>query len=95
MSILIGRDTRVITQGITGKTGAFHTRLCREYANGKNCFVAGVNPGKAGESCEWNPYLRHRQGGEQRTGATASVIYVPPPHAAGAIDEAVDAGLIW
>ena len=55
MSILIGRDTRVITQGITGKTGAFHTRLCREYANGKNCFVAGVNPGKAGESFEGIP----------------------------------------
>ena len=44
MSILIGRDTKVMTQGITGKTGAFHTRICRDYANGKNCFVAGVNP---------------------------------------------------
>ena len=44
MSILIDKNSRVITQGITGKTGAFHTRLCRDYANGKNCFVAGVNP---------------------------------------------------
>ncbi len=49
MSILIDGNTRVITQGITGKTGAFHTRLCRDYANGKACFVAGVNPNKAGE----------------------------------------------
>ena len=44
MSILINKDTKVITQGITGKTGQFHTRMCRDYANGKNCFVAGVNP---------------------------------------------------
>ena len=93
MSILIGRDTRVITQGITGKTGAFHTRLCREYANGKHCFVAGVNPGKAGESFEGIPIFATVKEAKQRTGATASVIYVPPPHAAGAIDEAVDAGL--
>jgi len=50
MSILINKDTRVITQGITGKTGQFHTEKCIEYANGKNCFVAGVNPKKAGES---------------------------------------------
>ena len=55
MSILIDRNTRVITQGITGKTGAFHTRLCRDYANGKNCFVAGVNPNKAGENFEGIP----------------------------------------
>ena len=47
MSILINKDTKVITQGITGKTGQFHTRMCREYANGKACFVAGVNPKKA------------------------------------------------
>ena len=52
MSILINKDTRVITQGITGKTGQFHTRACREYANGKACFVAGVNPKKAGEDFE-------------------------------------------
>ena len=49
MSILINKDTKVITQGITGKTGQFHTRMCRDYANGKNCFVAGVNPKRAGE----------------------------------------------
>jgi succinyl-CoA synthetase alpha subunit len=50
MSIYINKDTKVITQGITGKTGQFHTEKCQEYANGKNCFVAGVNPKKAGES---------------------------------------------
>ena len=93
MSILIDRNTRVITQGITGKTGAFHTRLCREYANGKNCFVAGVNPNKAGENFEGIPIFGSVKEAKQRTGATASVIYVPPPHAAGAIDEAVDAEL--
>jgi succinyl-CoA synthetase alpha subunit len=93
MSILIDRNTRVITQGITGKTGAFHTRLCRDYANGKNCFVAGVNPNKAGENFEGIPIFSSVKEAKERTGATASVIYVPPPHAAGAIDEAVDAGL--
>ena len=93
MSILINRNTRVITQGITGKTGSFHTRLCRDYANGRNCFVAGVNPGKAGESFEGIPIFSTVKQAKESTGATASVIYVPPPYAAGAIDEAVDAGL--
>src|SRR5271165_7592798 len=93
MSILIDRNTRVITQGITGKTGAFHTRLCRDYANGKNCFVAGVNPHKAGEDFEGIPIFGSVREAKERTGATVSVIYVPPPFAASAIDEAVDAGL--
>ena len=55
MSILINKDTKVITQGITGKTGQFHTRACREYANGREAFVAGVNPKKAGEDFEGIP----------------------------------------
>ena len=93
MSILIDRNTRVITQGITGKTGAFHTRLCRDYANGKACFVAGVNPNKAGENFEGIPIYAGVREAKERTGATVSVIYVPPPFAAGAIDEAVDADL--
>ena len=93
MSILIDRNTRVITQGITGKTGAFHTRLCREYASGKNCFVAGVNPNKAGENFEGIPIFGSVKEAKERTGATVSVIYVPPPFAASAIDEAVDAEL--
>jgi succinyl-CoA synthetase alpha subunit len=93
MSILIDKNTRVMTQGITGKTGAFHTRLCRDYANGKNCFVAGVNPSKAGENFEGIPIFGSVEEAKRETGATVSVIYVPPPHAAAAIDEAVDAGL--
>jgi succinyl-CoA synthetase alpha subunit len=93
MSILVDRNTKVITQGITGKTGQFHTRMCREYANGKNCFVAGVNPKKAGEDFEGIPIFATVADAKKATGATVSVIYVPPPFAAGAIDEAVDAGL--
>jgi succinyl-CoA synthetase alpha subunit len=93
MSILINRHTRVMTQGITGKTGAFHTRLCRDYAYGKDCFVAGVNPNKAGETFEGIPIFGSARQARQETGATVSVIYVPPPFAAAAIDEAVDAEL--
>jgi succinyl-CoA synthetase alpha subunit len=93
MSILIDRNTRVMTQGITGKTGAFHTRLCRDYANGKACFVAGVNPSKAGENFEGIPIYGTVRDAKEQTGATVSVIYVPPPFAASAIDEAVDADL--
>jgi succinyl-CoA synthetase alpha subunit len=91
MSIYINKDTKVITQGITGKTGQFHTEKCQEYANGKNCFVAGVNPKKAGEDLP--SHLRLRQGSRQQTGATVSVIYVPPAGAAAAIWEAVEADL--
>ena len=93
MSILIDRHTKVMTQGITGKTGAFHTRLCRDYAYGKECFVAGVNPNKAGETFEGIPIFATAREAKEQTGATVSVIYVPPPFAAGAIDEAVDAEL--
>jgi succinyl-CoA synthetase alpha subunit len=91
MSILIGRHTKVMTQGITGKTGAFHTRLCRDYANGRACFVAGVNPNKAGENFEGIPIYGTVKEAKEQTGV--SVIYVPPPFAARAIDEAVDAEL--
>ena len=93
MAILINKDTRVITLGITGKTGQFHTRMCRDYANGRNCFVAGVNPKKAGEDFEGIPIYGTVKEAKEQTGATVSVIYVPPPFAAAAIDEAVDAGL--
>jgi succinyl-CoA synthetase alpha subunit len=93
MSILVNKDTKVITQGITGKTGQFHTRMCREYANGRSCFVAGVNPKKPGEDFEGIPIYATVRDAKQATGATVSVIYVPPPLAAAAIDEAVDAGL--
>ena len=93
MSILIDRNTRVMTQGITGKTGQFHTRMGREYANGRNCYVAGVNPKKAGEDFDGIPIFGTVADAKKATGATVSVIYVPPPFAAAAIDEAVDAGL--
>src|ERR1700719_2812728 len=86
-------NTKVITQGITGKTGQFHTRMCRDYANGEQCFVAGVTPKKRGEDFEDIPIYATVREAKQATGATVSVIYVPPPFAAGAIDEAVDAGL--
>jgi succinyl-CoA synthetase alpha subunit len=93
MSILINKDTKVITQGITGKTGQFHTRMCRDYANGKNCFVAGVNPKKAGENFEGIPIFASVSEAAKNTGATVSVIYVPPAGAAAAIWEAVEADL--
>ncbi|WP_300088265.1 succinate--CoA ligase subunit alpha [uncultured Nitrosomonas sp.] len=93
MAILIDRHTRVMTQGITGKTGRFHTRQCLEYAYGRECFVAGVNPKKAGEDVEGVPVFATVAEAKQKTGATVSVIYVPPPYAAAAIDEAVEAGL--
>src|SRR6476659_7552661 len=93
MSILIDRHTRVITQGITGKTGQFHTRMCRDYANGRECFVAGVNPKKAGEDFEGIPIFATVKEAAKSTGATVSVIYVPPAGAAAAIWEAVEAEL--
>ena len=93
MSILIDKNTRVITQGITGKTGQFHTRMCRDYANGRNCFVAGVNPKKAGADFEGIPIYASVRQAASATGATVSVIYVPPAGAAAAIWEAVEADL--
>ena len=93
MSILINKNSRVVTQGITGKTGQFHTRMGKEYANGKNCYVAGVTPKKGGQSYEGIPIFETVKEAQEKTGANVSVIYVPPPYAAAAIDEAVEAGL--
>ena len=93
MSILINNNTRVVTQGITGKTGQFHTRMSRDYANGRNCFVAGVNPKKAGEDFEGIPIYASVKEAKQKAGVNTSVIYVPPPFAAAAIWEAIDADL--
>ena len=93
MSILINRNTKVITQGITGKTGQFHTRMCRKYANGKQCFVAGVNPKRASEDFEGVPIFASVKEAKANTAATVSVIYVPPAGAADAIWEAVEADL--
>jgi len=93
MSILINRNTRVVTQGITGKTGMFHTQTSRAYANGKNCYVAGVNPKKAGDNFEGIPIFGTVRDAKEKTGVNTSVIYVPPPFAAAAIWEAVEADL--
>jgi succinyl-CoA synthetase alpha subunit len=93
MSILIDRNSRVVTQGITGKTGMFHTQTSRAYANGKDCFVAGVNPKKAGENFEGIPIYQNVSEAKRQTGVNVSVIYVPPPFAAAAIWEAVEADL--
>jgi succinyl-CoA synthetase alpha subunit len=90
MSILVGRDTKVVTQGITGATGQFHTRACREYGTR---MVAGVTPGKGGTDFEGIPIFDTVAEAVARTGANASVIYVPPAFAADAILEAVDAGV--
>jgi succinyl-CoA synthetase alpha subunit len=82
-----------MTQGITGKTGMFHTKMGKEYANGGSCYVAGVNPKKPGESYEGIPIFGTVKEAKAQTGANVSVIYVPPPFAASAIDEAVEADL--
>ena len=93
MSILINKNTRIITQGITGKTGMFHTKTGKEYANGAQCYVAGVTPKKGGQSYEGIPIYETVKEAKAQTGANVSVIYVPPPFAAAAIDEAVEADL--
>ena len=84
MSILINKDTKVITQGITGKTGQFHTEKCIEYANGKNCFVAGVNPKKAGEDVD---------GGNKATGIAMREVHARRPVGLGRHERPVDGNL--
>jgi succinyl-CoA synthetase alpha subunit len=90
MSVLVGKETRVLTQGITGATGQLHTRLCREYGSQ---MVAGVTPGRGGTDFEGIPIFDTVAQAVRATGANASVIYVPPAGAADAILEAIDAGL--
>jgi succinyl-CoA synthetase alpha subunit len=90
MSILVDKSTRVLTQGITGSTGQFHTKACKEYGTQ---MVAGVTPGKGGTDFEGIPIFDTVEQAVRTTGANASVIYVPPPFAADAILEAVDAGI--
>src|SRR5205814_2258460 len=84
----LDKNTRVVTQGITGKTGMFHTQTSRAYANGKACYVAGVNPKKASESFEGIPIFGTVKDAKEKAGVNTSVIYVPPPFAADAIWEA-------
>ncbi len=90
MSILVNKDTRVITQGITGATGLFHAQGARDYGTQ---MVGGVTPGKGGTTIDGFPVFNTVREAVEKTGATASVIYVPPPFAADSIMEAVDAGV--
>ena len=90
MSILVSKNTRVVTQGITGATGQLHTRACKEYGTQ---MVAGVVPGKGGTDFEGIPIFDTVEQARRKTGCDVSVIYVPPPFAADAIMEAADAGV--
>jgi succinyl-CoA synthetase alpha subunit len=90
MSILVNENTRLVVQGITGREGMFHTQQAVAYGTK---VVAGVTPGKGGTSFEGIPVFNTVQEAVDRTGANASVIFVPPPFAADAIMEAADAGL--
>ena len=88
MSILIDKSTRVIVQGLTGREGTFHAKTCAEYGTR---IVGGVTPGKGGTRHEGWPIFNSMQEAVDKTGADASVIFVPPPYAADAIMEAADA----
>ena len=91
MSVYISAASRVITQGITGRTGRLYTERCLHYAAGRECFVAGVHPAKAGQEIFGLPIYASVREAAAATGATVSVIYVPPAAAAAAIMEAVEA----
>ncbi len=90
MSILVDKNTRVICQGITGKAGAFHTKGCKEYGTQ---MVGGVTPGKGGETVEGLPVFETVTEAVEKTGANASMIFVPAAFTADAILEAIDAGI--
>jgi len=89
MSILVNKDTRVLVQGITGKSGGFHAKMCMDYGTK---IVAGAVPGKGGQTFEGTvPVFDSAAEAVEQTGANASVVFVPPPFAADSIMEAVDA----
>jgi len=91
MSILVNKETKVICQGITGSAGAFHTKQCLEYGTK---MVGGVTPGKGGGKDDNGlPIFNTVRQAVEATGATATMIFVPPPFAADSIMEAADAGL--
>ncbi|MCP4114966.1 MAG: succinate--CoA ligase subunit alpha [Desulfobacteraceae bacterium] len=90
MSIFVNKETRLVVQGITGKEGQFHTRQCIEY--GTNV-VAGVTPGKGGQTMDGVPVFNTVRAAVEATGANASMIFVPPPFCADAIMEAADSGV--
>jgi succinyl-CoA synthetase alpha subunit len=90
MAVLVGSATRLLVQGLTGREGAFHTKQSVEYGTK---VVAGVTPGKGGQTHEGIPVFDTVEAAVKATGANASVIFVPPPFAADAILEAVAAGV--
>ena len=90
MSILVDKNSRIVVQGITGMSGRFHTKQCREYGT---TIVAGVTPGKGGIQIEGIPVFNTVAEAVKYTEANVSMIFVPPPNAADAIMEAIDAGL--
>ena len=90
MSILVNKDTRVICQGITGKAGAFHTKGCLDYGTR---VVGGVTPGKGGQTVEGVPVFDTVIEAVEKTGANATMIFVPAPFTADAIFEAIDADI--
>jgi succinyl-CoA synthetase alpha subunit len=97
MSILVGRHTKIICQGITGKAGLFHSQQCRAYAQehrpGEAVFVGGVTPGKGGTEIDGFPVFDSVAQARDKTGANTSLIFVPPPFAGDAILEAADTGM--
>ena len=90
MSVLVGKETKLICQGFTGKTGTFHSKGAIEYGT---VMVGGVNPRKGGQTHLELPVFGSVAEARDATGCNASVIYVPPPFAADAILEAVEAGI--
>jgi succinyl-CoA synthetase alpha subunit len=88
MSIWVNKNTKLITQGITGEAGKFHSLGCRAYGTQ---VVGGVTPGKGGQTVEGIPVFDTVRGAKEKTGANATMIFVPPPFAADAILEALDA----
>lgn len=90
MAILVDKNSKVVTQGMTGQSGLFHTKACKEYGTK---MVAGVSPGKGGQRVEDIPVFDSVQDAVDETAANVSVIYVPAPFAADAIVEAADAGV--
>ncbi|QDT90526.1 succinate--CoA ligase subunit alpha [Gimesia algae] len=90
MSILVTEKTRVICQGITGKSGLFHSQQCREYGTP---LVGGVTPGKGGTEVDGFPVFNTVEEAVEKTGANTSLVFVPPPFCGEAIMEAADAGM--